>query len=253
MHLIVCLLKSGHSVGSLDLDGRQATLSHYLHNRERYAASSEDGLLLPEHRRIETSLNKDLARAEQEESSWLAQAIESLLSKDFIVIDTPGSNTFLSRVAHVLADTLVTPLNDSFLDLDVLVKFDLEGKRITGPSIYAMMVLDRWARRVSMGGSALTWIVMRNRLAHLDSRNQRQMCHLLKELAPRLGFHLADGLGERVIFRELFTRGLTLLDQEDRGVAELCNHSHEAARREIWSLVEIMGLGNQPDRLRQSG
>lgn len=246
MHLIVSLLKRGHSVGSIDLDGRQATLSRYIQNRERVAAATGSELEMSEHRRVHGSFHRNAARAEEKETAQVASAFEGLRGKDYIVVDTPGSNAFLGRLAHVLADTLITPLNDSFLDLDVLVRVDLQGERIIGPSPYSEMVSNGRTRRLSIGGPALDWIVMPNRLGHLNTRNSRKVARVLEQLAPRLGFRLVQGFGERVIFRELFAHGLTLLDLPDSATWWPSRRNHAAACREIQALLEAIGLAQGP-------
>ena len=242
MHLIVGLMKQGHSVGCIDLDPRQATLTHYVQNRVRYAATLDHALELPRHWLVEVSDEADRSMARDEETRGLAAAIEGMQDRDYIVIDTPGSDTFLSRLGHVVADTLITPLNDSFLDLDVLVRLDADGRNILGPSAYSRTVLARAARRRALGGPAPDWIVMRTRLAHLDSHNRRDLERILTDLGPRIGFRLAPGLSERVVYRELFTRGLTVFDVADSLAPwrRLSRSSHAAARREVQALLDMV-------------
>jgi len=235
MHLIVGLMKQGHSVGSIDLDSRQATLTHYVQNRVRYASKKVNGITLPEHKRIEMQERMESDAARDQVLRDLAEAIESMQDRDYIVIDTPGSETFLSHLGHIIADTLITPLNDSFLDLDVLIRLDADGRNILGPSAYARMVLARAARRRDLGGPAPDWIVMRTRRAHLESRNRRDLERLLGQLGQRIGFRLAPGLSERVVYRELFTRGLTVLDIDDDTTT-----SRDAARGEVGALVDMV-------------
>jgi chromosome partitioning protein len=184
----------------------------------------------------------NVAEAAEEETEALDQALKRLARMDFIVIDTPGSDSALSRHAHALADTLVTPLNDSFLDLDLLGRLDRAGKRVTRPSIYAEMVWDQRKRRAAAGGRSIDWVVLRNRLTTLDARNKREIARLLTELSKRIGFRIVPGFTERVIFRELFPRGLTLLDlpRVDAGI-ELAM-SHVAARQEIRDLIAGLKL-----------
>ena len=237
MHLAVGLLRAGYSVGSIDLDTRQGTLTHYMRNRERYSATTGLELVSAEHRRIRIPAHMAAGDARHDERLQFASAIEDLRDKNYIVIDTPGNNTFLSRLAHILADTLVTPLNDSFLDIDVLARMDLDAETILGPSIYSRSVMDRWPRRRALGGEPLNWVVMRNRLAHLDSHNQKRMAMLLASLAPRIGFRMAPGLSERVVFRELFTKGMTVLD-----LPEPITGSHAAARAEAMRLLDSIGV-----------
>ncbi len=242
MHVIVALLLDGYDVGSIDLDSRQGTLTRYFENRQHTAESLPKKLPLPEHVSIARSKATSVTEATEEEAEALDLALKQLGKMDFIVIDTPGSDSTLSRRAHILADTLITPLNDSFLDLDVLGRVDKTGKRVTRPSIYAEMVWDQRKRRAAAGGKPIDWVVLRNRLTTLDARNKREIARLLGELSKRIGFRIVPGFTERVIFRELFPRGLTLLDltKVESGI-ELAM-SHVAARQEIRELVTALKL-----------
>jgi chromosome partitioning protein len=242
MHLIVALLREGYRVGSLDLDARQGSLSRFLANR---AAVGFD-LPTPCHRRIEPSKLDSAAAAAEEEKARFDAALAEMAACDFVVIDTPGSDSNLSRLGHARADTLVTPLNDSFLDLDLLARVDPQGQKILGPSTYAEMVWEQKKRRALADGGSIDWIVMRNRLASLDARNKRRIGRLIEELARRIGFRLAPGFTERVVFRELFPRGLTLLDLADAGTAMTL--SHVAARQELRGLLDAIGLPTPEDR-----
>jgi chromosome partitioning protein len=245
IHLISGLLNCGYAVGSVDMDGDQATLSHFMENRERQLADGEGILAMPEHRLVEPSQETNLAAAEEDGAARVAQAFEELIDRDYIVVDTPGADTFISRLGHVLGDILVTPLNDSFLDLDVLVRIDTDGRTITGPSSYSLAVLDRWGLRMLVGGPPLDWVVMRNRLSHVHTRNHRQLESVLTQLAPSLGYRLAPGFGDRVIYRELFAQGLTVLDLPARRRWRLGNKSHAAARNELWALLKAVGLSDE--------
>jgi chromosome partitioning protein len=242
IHLMFGLMNCGYAVGSVDLDGDQATLTHFIENRRRAVAEGDQTLSLPEHRLVENSVARNAAAAEKDQTAQVARAFTGLLDQDYIVVDTPGSDTFLSRLGHALADILVTPLNDSYLDLDVLVRIGRDGKTITGPSSYSLAVLDRWGLRMMAGGRPLDWVVTRNRLSHQRTRNQRQMERLLERLAPALGYRLAPGFGERVIYRELFAQGLTVLDLPEPGRWRIGNKSHAAARNEVWALMKSIGL-----------
>ena len=153
---------------------------------------------------IEASRLDSAAAAAAEDRARLDQAMAELADCDVIVIDTPGSDTGLSRIGHARADILITPLNDSFLDLDLLARLDRAGKQIKGPSIYAEAVWEQRKRRALADGGSIDWVVMRNRLSSLDARNKRDIGRLLEQLAKRIGFRLAPGFSERVIFRELF-------------------------------------------------
>jgi chromosome partitioning protein len=242
MHLIVALLAEGNKVGSIDIDSRQGTLSRYIENRRHSSEAMAKPLPMPEHIAVARSKAASIADAAAEESAALDDALKELGRMDLIVMDTPGSDNPLSRHAHAMADTLVTPLNDSFLDLDLLGRLDRAGKKVTRPSIYAEMVWDQRKYRAAAGGRSIDWVVLRNRLTTLDARNKREIARLLGELSKRIGFRIVPGFTERVIFRELFPRGLTLLDlaRVDSGI-ELAM-SHVAARQEIRDLVTALKL-----------
>ena len=167
IHLLVGLLRRGLTVGSIDLDVRQGTLSRFVRNRERFAAATGIEPPMPEHRGVARSVHATVAEANDDEATRLASAFDDLIGRDWVVVDIPGDNSFLARTGHLLADVLVTPLNDSFLDLDALVRIDVDGQRIIGPSAYSVMVTDGRARQAALGGRPCDWVVMRNRLAHL--------------------------------------------------------------------------------------
>jgi chromosome partitioning protein len=252
IHLVVALLQLGHRVGSIDLDGGQGTLSRYLANRRAAAESGGPGsaeggfaeasgpIVMPEHRRVEPSQAASRDAAEREERGRLRQALADLAPCDFVVVDTPGSDSYLSRLGHANADLLITPLNDSFLDLDILAEIDRDRREVVAPSAYCRMVWEQRDRRAAQGGG-LDWIVMRNRLAHIDARNNREIADLLMLLSKRIGFRMEHGLSERVVFRELFFKGLTLLDlPEDNADARSSSRRH--ARREVSDLVQALGV-----------
>jgi chromosome partitioning protein len=249
MHVIVALLRDFHRVGSIDLDARQGSLSRYFENRRAFVAESGVALPLPEHHRLPRSTLDSASAAREEEAGRLDAAMRALSECDFIVIDTPGSDNSLSRLGHARADTLITPLNDSFLDLDLLARIDREGKRIIGPSLYSEMAWEQKKRRAMADGGSIDWIVMRNRLGHTEARNKRDIGLLLEALSKRIGFRLAPGFSERVIFRELFPRGLTLLDLKEAGIGISLTMSHVAARQEVRELLAVIGLGAAPAAL----
>ena len=267
MHLVVASLKLGHRVASIDLDGRQGTLSRYVAHRAAFAERAGGGnghtIPMPVHTCITESETRDRDEALARDRDRLRQAFAEAADCRFRVIDTPGSASRLSQLAHAHADVLITPLNDSFLDVDVLARIDRERREVQGPSPYSEMVLDQSEQRVAAGRAAIDWVVMRNRMAHIDARNSREMGGLLDQLAARLHFRLVQGFGERVVFRELFYRGLTLFDLPEESAegrrAESPNTayrgpaSHLHARQEIDTLVGALGfaslgLGKQPAR-----
>ncbi len=199
MHLVVALLKLGHRVASIDLDGRQGTLSRYVAHRAEFAARSDEAVPMPLHSCIAESDMRDRDEGLDRDRDRLRRAFAEAADCRFVVIDTPGSNARLSHLAHAHADVLITPLNDSFLDVDVLARIDRERREVQGPSPYSEMVWAQSEQRVAAGRTPIDWVVMRNRLAHIDARNSRDMGGLLTQLAERLRFRLIPGFGERVV------------------------------------------------------
>ncbi len=248
MHLIVALAKLNFKIGSIDLDARQSSLSRYIANRREYAEESGQALEMPSHRSVLRATCEMRSEAEAEERARLRRAFADLASCDFIVIDTPGSDAYLSRLAHEHADTLITPINDSFLDIDVLAQIDRRRREVIAPSRYSQMVWEQNNRRVLTGQPPIDWVVMRNRLSHVEARNKREIAALLTQLAQRIGFRLAPGFGERVVYRELFLKGLTMLDLPEAGESGLPpNPSHMAGRAEIRALLQTIGLHQAAD------
>lgn len=241
MHLAIGMMRDGLRVACIDLDARQGTLSGYLENRRRFVADQKRSLPVPVLEIIEhsTELNRDAAEAEDERN--LEEAVARLSQNhDVIIVDTPGADSPLTRLGHSFADTLVTPLNDSFIDLDVLARVDPSTLEVQAPSHYAEMVWQQKMRRARRDGGSIDWIVMRNRLSHLDARNKREMERLLTDLSERIGFRQVPGFGERVIYRELFLAGLTMMDIIDVLGADSLTMSHVSARQEVRGLIEAI-------------
>jgi len=237
MHIIVSLLADGASVATIDLDARQGTLTRYIENRAAYARRKGFDLTMPTHAPVLASGDP------ADEKARFETALEpAVLGADYVVIDTPGSDTHLSRLAHTWADTLLTPLNDSFIDLDLLARVDPDTLKVVRPSIYAEAVWKQRQIRSMQGARPVDWIVMRNRLSSLAARNKRDMASVIEALAKRIGFRVAAGLSERVIYKELFLNGLTLLDLKRGGAGPSLTMSHVAARQEVRDLVAALNL-----------
>ena len=237
MHTAIALLRLGYRVGTIDLDARQGTLTRYLKKRFEYITRNREHLPSPAHMAIEKSQRESVSEQKLEEEAFLIMALEELGHVcDFIIIDTPGTDSFLSRLAHSHADTIITPMNDSFIDLDLLASIEMQNYEIIGPSVYSQMVEDQRKVKNKRDGGYIDWIVMRNRMSHLNTNNNRIITKLLGDISKLAGFRLAPGFGERVVFKEMFLKGLTLLDLKEDQNGGL-TMSQISARQEVRNLI----------------
>ncbi|HMN86471.1 MAG TPA: division plane positioning ATPase MipZ [Bauldia sp.] len=244
MHIIVALMKSGCRVASIDTDSRQRSLTRYLENRGRWARETGRPLEIPAHYVVRLGAGEAVREIEAREFSAYADIIDKVERDfDFVVVDTPGSDSYLMRLSHAMADTLVTPVNDSFVDLDVLGRVVPGTRRVEHLSQYAELVRSARAERLRVDGTGSDWVVVRNRLSPLVSRNQLKVSDGLFALSGAAGFRIANGISERVIFREFFPIGLTALDRLDREtLGGEPTMSHVAARQEIRELIAALDL-----------
>ena len=253
VHIAIALLRSGQSVATIDLDTRQRSFTHYIDNRKTWARQRGKDLPAPTH--VCFDEGGEFTRSEDERAVRIAflRTLESLASDhDTIVIDTPCQNLHLTRLAHTMADTLITPLNDSFVDLDVLGSVDPETFAVTGISHYGRIVEDARRERQIVGKADIDWIVLRNRLSSTPTRNKRFVGDALQGLSQRLGFRCIEGLAERVIFREFYPRGLTAADELNVDTfGSRPTMSHVTAQLEVQGLVAALlgGAAEDDDRI----
>tara|TARA_R110002020_G_scaffold103783_8_gene243329 strand:+ start:4384 stop:5292 length:909 start_codon:yes stop_codon:yes gene_type:complete len=243
-HLAIHLLYEGYRVASIDVDSRQQTLTHYVRNRRAWAKNH--GLAVPHttHFHLPVSRGDSLKANHRIEFELFRQAVgEVEHDADFLIIDTPGFDTNLTRLAHSLADTLVTPVNDSLIDLNVMAQMDPVTGEPREMSHYSRLVQRARAERLAIDGRSFDWVLVRNRISMLSSRNMRQVQTMLERIALRLGCRVADGIAERVIFRSLFASGLTVFDPlDDDLLGGLPSASHLSARQEYRQLVAALHL-----------
>lgn len=229
VHAAVALAAAGRRVAAIDLDTRQRTLGRYLDNRTATIQRTGTALAMPVYETFDPAISDDL----DGQLDRLADEAE------IIVVDTPGRDDPHARAAMLRADTLVTPINDSFVDLDLIGEVDAETYKVRRPSFYAELVWNSRTQRAKTTGASVDWVLLRNRLQHIEAKNMRRVGQALDELSRRVGFRVIPGLGERVIYRELFPKGLTLLDL---GHFENVGLSHIAARQELREMIAALGI-----------
>lgn len=243
IHIVTGLLHAGKRVAIIDLDLRQRSMARFFANRAAWAAANGQTLPMP----VEPDMGdgKALARADEvEQLARFETAFAQAREADVILIDTPGGDTALSRAAHGLADQIVTPMNDSFVDFDLLGQVDPVTLELQKPSIYSESVWEaRKHRAVTQGRNAtIDWIVVTNRLAVAAARNRQRLEERMEKLARRVGFRMGPGLRDRVIYRELFPFGLTVADLSNDVRPVAVSLAHVAARQELRGLMLALGL-----------
>jgi len=228
VHTAVALASQGVSVAVIDLDHRQRTVTRYLENRAETAVR----------RAIE--LPGPVWRVHDGDAEGLDAIIAEMGEQaQVVIIDTPGRDDPVARHAAARANTLVTPMNDSFVDFDLIGQVDPENFKVKRLSFYSELMWEARKSRAKADGVTIDWVVLRNRLHHMEARNQRRVGEALGELAKRVGFRVIPGLSERVIFRELFPSGLTLLDKGHLGELGV---SHLAARQELREMIAGLAI-----------
>jgi chromosome partitioning protein len=250
IHITVALLKAGYRVATIDLDTRQRTLTRFFENRRSWAESANWKVELPLHFAPDRGELQDVRANESMEFGAFAEAVSAVEHDyEFVVIDTPASDSYLMRLAHSLADTLVSPVNDSYIDIDVFSRVNHDRAKRGTIAQYADLVIEARRRRRQVDNGIIDWVMVRNRIASVQSNNARQIAKSVERLSRELQFRVADGLHDRVIFRELFPIGLTALDPIEEGAKNgVLTASQLAARREIETLIVNLQLP-----LRQPG
>lgn len=245
MHLICSMLDRGLSVASIDADIRQLSLTRYLQNRQAYNAQNPGRRVAePVHFVLTPSILDNVKEQEAQEKQEFEDIINrAKLAGQVVVIDTPGSFSHFARIAHSYADTIITPINDSFIDLDLIAKINPKDFSVVMPSIYSETVWRQKMVKSQREGKSITWILMRNRLASVDSLNKKNMTLALASIAKRFSLKIAPGFSERVIFRELFLQGLTLVDLTKDRRDKSFSISHIAARQELRDFINYIGVG----------
>lgn len=240
IHIVTALLHGGAKVAVLDLDLRQQSMGHFFASRRAWLDANKADAPMP----LQFPLGAELAKAPDDEAmahfeDAFGKAAEQA---DFVLIDTPGSDTAVARAAHGLADLIVTPMNDSFVDFDMLGVVDPVTLDLKRPSLYSETVWNsRKARAVSTGKS-IDWVVLRNRLAPTEARNRKRLDERVQALSRRVGFRVGPGLRDRVIYRELFPFGLTIADLSPSIKPVAMSLQHVAARQELRALMGSLGL-----------
>ena len=234
IHTAVALLHGGARVATIDLDLRQQSMAHFFAHRRAWLAANG----------VEAPMPAEFAVAQGEDAAERFEAAfaEASATADFVLIDTPGSDTTVSRAAHARADLIVTPMNDSFVDFDMLGVVDPVTLDLKRHSLYAETVWECRKQRAAVDRKMIDWVVLRNRLAPTEARNRKRLDERVVALSRKVGFRVGPGLRDRVIYRELFPFGLTVADLSPTIRPVAMSLQHVAARQELRALMSALGL-----------
>ena len=229
VHVAVALAYQGHKVGIIDLDPRQRTSYRYLENRDATM------------KRLNMEIPQPLYEVFEDDSIARLELLIERMSHgvDFLLFDTPGRDDEFARFVATRANSLVTPINDSFVDFDLIGQVDPETYKVRKLSFYAELIWDARKARAKADGATIDWVLLRNRTQYVEAHNMKRIVAALTELSQRVGFRIIPGLSERVIYRELFPSGLTMLDKKHLGRLAT---SHLAARQELRELIKHLAL-----------
>ena len=248
-HLAIYLLYLGHRVATIDVDSRQQTLTRYVYNRQNWAEKMGLDLPHPDHHYLSISRSDSIKENQKQEfDEFRNSVIKTEQNADFLIIDTPGFDTHLTRLSHSLADTLLTPLNDSLIDLDIIAKVDSKTGEPFELGHYSRLVQRARKERMVIDGREINWVLLRNRLSMLSSRNSILMKKGLEKTAHRLGCTLVAGISERVIFRSLFPTGMSVFDPLDKDfLGTISSKAQTSIRNEYHRLIEALNLPNSDE------
>jgi chromosome partitioning protein len=242
IHLVTALLHAGAKVAVIDLDLRQQSMNRFFSNRRTWLEASDAVAPMPLAPSGEAGEALVQGAPEDQIERFLALMGQMAHAAEFVVIDTPGGDTRLSRMAHQHADVIVTPMNDSFVDFDMLGHVDPVTLELKKPSLYSEAVWDARKNRAASSRQSIDWVVLRNRLAATEARNRRRLDERVQVLSRRVGFRIGPGLRDRVIYRELFPFGLTVADLSPSVRPIPVSLTHVAARQELRALMQCLGL-----------
>ncbi len=228
-HTCIALCNAGERVAALDVDLRQLTMQRALWARNESA--KEYGVNLPG--------PEEIMLAQQNENELEEKMRIARIHNSFIIIDVGGHDSPIARKAIYMADTIVTPVNDSFIDLDMLGRIDPRNGELKTLGNFARLVEHLKEPGLTLRPRPLDWVVMQNRSRNFATKNERKVRDALEKIAPVAGFRLTPGLRERVTYRELFPLGLTLFDLDK--LPDL-GRPQPNAREEIWAMLRALNL-----------
>lgn len=225
----VAAVKNGMRVAGLDLDRNTRNLSSFLTIRRAAKLQAPDHIMLMD-------LDHD-PKSKPKHSGRLEPLIRMarMDGYDLLVIDTSSGNLSDVYEAHLLADVILTPMNESPADMHGL--FAPTGS-LAAPKINYREMIDtvRFDRRRA-GLPMQRWHVVMNRISALPSKIGNTISDRVEAMSRDAGFEMVWRLRDRVAHRALALEGRTVFDEPVDGKLTM---SELAGRSEVRSLLAIL-------------
>jgi len=232
----VAAVKDGLRVASLDLDRNTRNLSSFLTLRRAARLQSPDHVMLMDS-------DQDVrSNAKPKHSGRLEPLIRmaKMDGYDLLIIDTSSGNLADVYEAHLLADVILTPMNESPADMHGL--FAPLGAAAAPRINYREMIDTVRFDRKRAGLPVQQWHVVMNRVSALPSKVGNLINERVNAMAKGAGFQAVWSLRDRVVHRALALEGRTAFDTPANGKLTM---SELAGRSEVRALLALIGPAHQ--------
>jgi cellulose biosynthesis protein BcsQ len=228
----VAAVKDGLRVASLDLDRNTRNLSSFLTLRRAAKLASPDHVML-----MDLDESKKHKNAGPKHTGRLEPLVRMarLDGYDLLIIDTSSGNLVDVYEAHLLADVILTPMNESPADMHGL--FAPAGSKAAPKINYREMIETVRFDRRRAGLPVQRWHVVMNRVAALPTKIGFTITDKVEELSREAGFEAIWRLRDRVAHRALALEGRTVFDEPAEGRLTM---SELAGRSEVRALLSIL-------------
>lgn len=228
----VAAVKDGLRVASLDLDRNTRNLSSFLTLRRASRLQSPDHVMLMD-------MEEDVRSNAKPKHSGRLEALIRMARMDgydLMIIDTSSGNLADVYEAHLLADVILTPMNESPADMHGL--FAPVGSAAAPRINYREMIDTVRFDRKRAGLPVQRWHVVMNRVSSLPSRIGATVTDRVSEMAKEAGFEAVWRLRDRVAHRAIALEGCTVFDTPADGKLTMTELSGRSEVRALLSLID---------------
>ncbi len=227
----VAAVKDGLRVACLDLDRNTRNLSSFVTLRRASRLESPDHVMLMD-------MDEDVrANARPRHSGRLDPLVRMarMDGYDLLIIDTSSGNLADVYEAHLLADVILTPMNESPADMHGL--FAPLGSAAAPKINYREMIDTVRFDRKRAGLPEQRWQVVMNRVSALPSKIGNTINDRVAVLAREAGFESVWSLRDRVVHRAIALEGRTVFDAPSDGKLSM---SELSGRQEVRALLTMI-------------